>query len=231
MWPWLARAAYDARSGSQPSAVRKPATSAAVGVLSATSRHRERMVGSRSSTVGAHSIQTVRGLGSSIALSSALQACSVSRSASSTIEDLPPLAHRGEGRAADQVAHLLDADRELLGAHHGDVDVAAGQHGAAVVAALRAGGSEPALLALQRRSERHRGVGPARARRSGEQPRVVHALAGDGGLELLDRCPLADQARPHGHLVLRPAWPSSGATRSRIAAAMSSTPDRASSTR
>ena len=35
--------------------------------------------------VGAQSIQTVRGVGSSIALSSALAACSVSRSASSTI--------------------------------------------------------------------------------------------------------------------------------------------------
>ena len=85
MWPWLARAAYDARPASQPSATRKPATSAGVGVLNATSRHRDRMVANTSSTVGAHSIQTVRGLGSSMALSSALQACSVSRSASSTM--------------------------------------------------------------------------------------------------------------------------------------------------
>ncbi len=42
------------------------------------------MVGSTSSTVGVHNIQMVRALGSSIALSSALHACSVSRSASST---------------------------------------------------------------------------------------------------------------------------------------------------
>ena len=62
-----------------------PATSAAVGVVRVTSRQRERMVGSTSSTVGAQSIQTVRSVGSSIALSSALQAWSVSRSASSTI--------------------------------------------------------------------------------------------------------------------------------------------------
>ena len=54
-------------------------------MVSVTSRQRERMVGRTSSTVGAHSIQTVRSVGSSIALSRALQAWSVSRSASSTI--------------------------------------------------------------------------------------------------------------------------------------------------
>ncbi len=86
MWPWLARAAYDARSGETPSRrTRNPATSSADGVASTTSRARERMVGSTSSTVGAQSSQTVRSVGSSTALSSALAAWSVSRSASSTI--------------------------------------------------------------------------------------------------------------------------------------------------
>ena len=84
MCPWLARAAYDASDSGTPSArTRNPATSAVVGVARVTSRQRERMVGRTSSTVGAQSIQTVRAVGSSIALSSALQACSVSRSASS----------------------------------------------------------------------------------------------------------------------------------------------------
>ena len=64
---------------------RKSATSTVDGVVRVTSRHRDRIVGRRSSTVGAHSIQTVRSVGSSIALSSALAAWSVSRSASSMI--------------------------------------------------------------------------------------------------------------------------------------------------
>ena len=59
-------------------------TSSAEGVASTTRRVRERIVGSTSSTVGAHSSHTVRSVGSSIALSSALAAWSVSRSASST---------------------------------------------------------------------------------------------------------------------------------------------------
>ncbi len=50
-----------------------------------TRRQRERIVGSTSSTVGAHSSQTVRAVGSSIAFSRALHACSVKRSESSTI--------------------------------------------------------------------------------------------------------------------------------------------------
>ena len=86
MWPWLARAAYDARSGVTPSrATRWAAISSGAGVASTTRRVRDRIVGSTSSTVGAHRIHTVRAVGSSIALSSALQACSVSRSASSMI--------------------------------------------------------------------------------------------------------------------------------------------------
>ena len=64
MCPWLARAQYDARAGSTPSTrLRKSATSSGDGVVSVTSRQRERIVGRRSSTVGAHSIHTVRSVG------------------------------------------------------------------------------------------------------------------------------------------------------------------------
>ena len=77
-------------------------------------------------------------MGSSIALSSALQACSVSRSASSTIMICQRAADRGERCAADQVAHLVDADRELLGADDGDVGVGALEHGVAAVAVAAA---------------------------------------------------------------------------------------------
>ncbi len=52
-------------------------------------------------------------------------------------QDLPAPADRGERGAADQVADLVDADRELLGADHRDVGVAAGEHGVALVAARR----------------------------------------------------------------------------------------------
>jgi hypothetical protein len=56
-------------------------------VVRATLRHRERIVGSTSSTVGAHSNQIVLGVGSSIAFSSVLPVRPSplpSRSASST---------------------------------------------------------------------------------------------------------------------------------------------------
>ena len=85
MWPWLARAAYDASDSATPCRrTRKSATSGAVGVASETSRQRLRIVGSTSSTVGAHSTHTVRSAGSSTALSTALPEESLKRSASST---------------------------------------------------------------------------------------------------------------------------------------------------
>jgi hypothetical protein len=68
--------------------------------------------------------------------------------------DLPAPAERGEGGAADQVAHLVDADRELLGADDGDVGVGAGRDGVAGVALAAA-----ALLALQGRGQGDGGVG------------------------------------------------------------------------
>ena len=119
--------------------------------------------GSTSSTVGAQSIQTVRSVGSSIALSSALQACSVSRSASSTIEDLPAPADRRERGAADQVADLVDADGELLGADHGDVGVGAVEHGAARVALAAA--RSLARTGARRRTRPRRWSGRTRAGR------------------------------------------------------------------
>ena len=83
MWPCAARAAASARSGSTPSRASTSATAADGGVRNVTSRHRDRIVVTSSSADGAHSSQTVRGAGSSIALSRALAACSVARSASS----------------------------------------------------------------------------------------------------------------------------------------------------
>ena len=82
---WRARSTTRAWARHRPCRTRKPATSSTDGVDRVTRRQRERIVGRRSSTVGAHSIHTVRSVGSSIALSSALAAWSVSRSASSTI--------------------------------------------------------------------------------------------------------------------------------------------------
>ena len=62
------------------------------GTRSVTTRHRDLIVVTRSSALGAHSSQTVRGAGSSIAFSSAFAACSVHRSASSnsTTSQRPP---------------------------------------------------------------------------------------------------------------------------------------------
>ncbi len=69
------------------------ATASAAGVRSTSSRERDRMVGSTSWTEGAQSSQTVRGDGSSTALSSALAAASVSRWAASIMitDQRPPV--------------------------------------------------------------------------------------------------------------------------------------------
>ena len=73
MCPWLARAAKPAIVSEMPSLlVRKAATSRVPGVASVRVRQRERIVGSTSCTVGAHSSQIVLGVGSSIALRRAL---------------------------------------------------------------------------------------------------------------------------------------------------------------
>ena len=85
MWPCPAAAAHCAIAASRPSRCRTAATAAAGGVRRAITRQRERIVTETSSGCedGAHSRNTVRSAGSSTALSSALDARSVSRSASS----------------------------------------------------------------------------------------------------------------------------------------------------
>ena len=88
MWPPHTDAAHRACSGSRPSrSTRTRSMSAVVGVTSATCRQRDRRVTEMSSgsTDGAHSRNTVRDGGSSTTFSSAFAACSVSRSASSTM--------------------------------------------------------------------------------------------------------------------------------------------------
>ena len=79
-----ARAAYAAMAGSTPSRrTSSSATSSGGGMRRRTWRERLRIVTMTSSTLGAHSSHTVRGTGSSSALSSASAARSVRRSASS----------------------------------------------------------------------------------------------------------------------------------------------------
>ena len=128
-------------------------------------------------------------------------------------QHLPGVTAPGERRAADQLADLVDADGELLGAGDSypgvrtDRDLVAGGTLAATVA-----------VALQRRGERDRSVGPARSRRPGEQPRVGH-VAGDRPLQPLDHGSLADQVVPDAH---RRACARSGSTRASTSRAISS---------
>ena len=169
-WPGRRRRAADSTS----------ATAAVGGVRSDRWRQRDRTVGSTSSTAGAQSSQTVRGVGSSIAFSSALPAWSVSRSASSTTMTCqrPPAGCRAARDTS--CAGVVDADRQLAGVDDLDVGVGAGQRGVAGLAV-----AAPAVRALQRRGERPGRRRPAGAGRTGEQPGVGHAGAGlaaqDGG--------------------------------------------------
>src|SRR5215203_3545907 len=81
-WPWAAWAAQSAVAGSIPSRrTSTSATASGAGARSGTTRQRERMVTEMSSgwVDGAQSRNTVRAGGSSTALSSALEAASVSR--------------------------------------------------------------------------------------------------------------------------------------------------------
>ena len=86
MWLCASRAARVAVAMSTPSRdAISSATSAMAGTLKRTLRTLERMVGIRSASLGAHRIQTVRGGGSSSALSRTFEVRSVIRSASSMI--------------------------------------------------------------------------------------------------------------------------------------------------
>ncbi len=148
-------------------------------------------------------------------------------------EHLPPPPHRGECRPPHQVAHLVDTDRELLGADHRHVGVGPGQHRVAGVALPAAG-----PLALQGGGEGDRGVGATGPGWSGEQPGVGHPVAAGRRLQRGGSAGLADQVVPDAsrcsgladgsHFF---ACASSGSTRRRTSAAMSSTGRRASTTR
>jgi hypothetical protein len=159
-------------------------------------------------------------------------------------DHLPAPRPGGERGVADQLANLVDADRQALGGDQLDVRVGAGQRGPAGVA-----GSAAALVALQCRRERPGRVGATGSRWPGEQPGVGHAGAGASGDPVpgrFDRAPqqldqrlLPDQVGPHrrgGRLrheappCVRATAASIGSSRSRIAAAMASTSWAASTT-
>ena len=118
-------------------------------------------------------------------------------------QDLPPVAHRRQRRAADQVADLVDTDRELLGADDGDIGMAAGQRRCGRRGSSPGSRAPAPVLALERGGEGDRGVGAARARRPGEQPGVAHPVPGGGLLQRVDGGALADQRVPDGHRRLR----------------------------
>ena len=224
MWPWLARAAYDANASSTPWLRTRNAGDLLRGgggqgeQSAARSDRREHVLDRRRAEhpdgAGGRLLdrleQRVAGLlGEPVGVLDD--------------QDLPVPTDRRQRRAPDQVADLVDADGELLGADHVDVGVAAGQHRVAGVA-LAAAGLSGAALALQGRRERHGGVGASRARRAGEQPGMAHAVTPGRGPQRHDRPTLADEAVPDGQSA-------AGSTRSRTAAARSSTSPPASSTR
>lgn len=96
-------------AGAMPSRRTSASTTASVpGVRRVTRRQRERIVTSRSSAVGVHSSHTVRGEGSSTAFSSALEAASVARSASSnsTIRNRPPVGREAERSTRSRVLSM-----------------------------------------------------------------------------------------------------------------------------
>ena len=174
MWPCAARAANHAIPGSTPSRRTSTSATAAVGgVRSDRCRQRDRTVGRTSSTAGAHSSHTVCGVGSSIALSSALPAWSVSRSASSTtITCQRPRAGCRPARETRPRASStpIESLRVLTTSTSGwppDSTLWQAWHS-----------PQPALRALQRGREGPRGGGPAGPGRAGEQPGVRHAGAG-----------------------------------------------------
>ena len=176
MWLCAWRAASSARSRSTPlRATSRSATSSMPGTRSRTERTRDRIVGSRSASLGAQRIHTVRSGGSSSALSNTFDVRSVMRSASS-IDDDAPSTHRGRVvRRGDELADLVDGDDDALGREDGDVRV-------------RVRGDLPERVVVvgpgadERRGEGGRHVGPARSGRTGDEPRVGHAAGAVGRL-------------------------------------------------
>ncbi len=174
------------------------------GVTRVTTRQRDRMVMIMSSSAGAHSSQTVRGGGSSMAFSRALAACS-GRPVGVVEQDHPPAAHRRPpGGPEDELAGLLDAVREALRTHRLQVGVGSHHHLVARVAV-----ATPLVGAEQRGGEGLGGVEAAGTGRAGEEPRVGHARApapgehvgGSGGGLAQDRRGLflADEVIEHVH--------------------------------
>ena len=156
-----------------------------------------------------------------MALSRALPACSVSRSASSTMRTCQ---RRTDGASADRRTRSrtsLDPDREALGADDRDVGVGAGDAGVARVAVPAArrlvalqGGGEGAAAAMDRPEpggpvNSHAWLIARRAARRASACSVV-----DGAV-------LADDVATGR--VIEPPAPAAAATRSRTAAAISST--------
>ena len=134
--------------------------------------------------------------------------------------------HRGP---SDEFTHLVHPDRELLGAHQGDVRMRAGQY-------RSAGLADPAtaLGTLQRGGERAGRVGASRTGRAGDQPGVAHRVrtAAHRAAQHLDRPALPHQVGPHGHCwILSPRADNNATTRSRTRSAMAFIGSCAGSTR
>ena len=189
--PRTRRPAPGRRRPGGPARRRSPSTG---GVRSATTRQRERMVTGTSSgcRLGAQSRKTVRGGGSSIILSTALDAVSVIRSASSTSDRPASAPGTARGRRPGPARAPRRRRSTALGDDDVHVGVGAGQHGPARVA-----GAVAAVGALQRGGEGAGGDRPAGAGRAGEQPGVGHrGRVGDGRPQLGDDRRLADHLRP-----------------------------------
>ena len=94
----------------------------------------------------------------------------------------------------DEVAYLLDRDRQGLGTHHRHVGVRPGQNGMAGIALPTA-----AVVTLQGGGKGPGGVGTSRSRRSGEQPSMAHGvwLGRYGPAQHTHRVLLTDEVGPH----------------------------------
>ena len=96
----------------------------------------------------------------------------MSRSASSMTTTCQPPRTGRASRRSDDLAHLVDADRQPRGHDRADVGMGAGADGAAALALPAA--DVVVALALQRGGQRPRGDRATGAGRAGEQPGVRH---------------------------------------------------------